>query len=229
MRVEQPLFLLDYDGTLAPIAPRPEKALPHPGALEVLRALMARYPLYVITGRRVEDLARLLPLPGLRVVGGHGLEEGEIGGESHPLFPADLGPLRRVLPSCPGVWVEDKGFALAFHYRGAEDEERARACLEVWLAAHEDLLRALGLEVLLGKKVLEVKPKGASKGQAALRLWARYPGHTPIYIGDDATDETAFQVLKGKGLTFKVGPGPTLAEGRLEDVEAVLTYLKSYL
>ncbi len=145
MRVENPLFLLDYDGTLAPIAPRPEEAFPHPGALEVLRALMVRYPLYVITGRRVEDLARLLPLPGLRVVGGHGLEEGEIGGESHPLFPVDLGPLRRVLPSCPGVWVEDKGFALAFHYRGAEDEERARTCLKVWLAATRNFCGAWAL------------------------------------------------------------------------------------
>jgi len=229
MRVENPLFLLDYDGTLAPIAPRPEEAFPHPEALEVLRALMARYPLYVITGRRVADLARLLPLPGLRVVGGHGLEEGQVGGESRLLFPVDLGPLRLVLPSCPGVWLEDKGFALAFHYRGAEDEPRARACLEGWLSAHEDLLRALGLEALKGKKVLEIKPKGASKGQAVLRLLPRHPGHTPVYIGDDATDESAFQALKGRGLTLKVGPGPTLAEGRLGDVEEVLAYLKSYL
>lgn len=229
MKVENPLFLLDYDGTLAPIAPRPEEALPHPEALELLKALMVRYPLYVITGRRVEDLARLLPLPGLRVVGGHGLEEGEVGGESHPLFPVDLGPLRRVLPSCPGVWVEDKGFALAFHYRGAEDEERVRACLEGWLAAHEELLRALGLEALPGKKVLELKPKGVDKGQAVLRLLKRHPGRTPIYIGDDTTDEAAFQALKGRGLTFKVGEGPTAAQGRLKDVEEVIAYLKTYL
>ncbi|MFN3180304.1 MAG: trehalose-phosphatase [Thermus sp.] len=229
MRVQNPLFLLDYDGTLAPIAPRPEEAFPHPEALEVLGALMARYPLYVVTGRRVADLAGLLPLPGLRVVGGHGLEEGEVGGESRPLFPVDLSPLRRALPSCPGVWLEDKGFALAFHYRGAEDEERARACLEGWLGAHEELLQALGLEALAGKKVLEIKPKGASKGQAVLSLLPRHPGHTPIYIGDDITDEDAFQALKGRGLTFKVGPGPTRAEGRLGDVGAVLAYLKSYL
>ncbi|MFN3368951.1 MAG: trehalose-phosphatase, partial [Thermus sp.] len=57
MKVENPLFLLDYDGTLAPIAPRPEEAFPHPEALEVLGALMARYPLYVVTGRRVADFA----------------------------------------------------------------------------------------------------------------------------------------------------------------------------
>lgn len=229
MRVENPLFLLDYDGTLAPIAPRPEEALPHPEASEILRALMVRYPLYVITGRRVEDLARLLPLPGLKVVGGHGLEEGEVEGESRLIFPVDLTPLRRVIPSCPGVWVEDKGFALAFHYRGAEEEREALACLKAWLAAQGKLLGALGLEALFGKKVLEVKPRGASKGQAVLRLSAKHPHHVPVYIGDDATDETAFQALKGRGLTFKVGPGPTLAEGRLQDVGAVLAYLKSYL
>ena len=229
MRAENPLFLLDYDGTLAPIAPRPEEALPHPEALQILKALMARYPLYVITGRRVEDLARLLPLPGLKVVGGHGLEEGEVGGESHPLFPVDLSSLRRILPACPGVWVEDKGFALAFHYRGAGDEGGALACLRAWLASHGDLLEGLGLEVLVGKKVLEIKPKGADKGQAVLRLWARHPHHIPVYIGDDTTDEAAFQALRGKGLTFKVGPGPTVAEGRFADVAGVLAYLRSYL
>lgn len=62
-----------------------------------------------------------------------------------------------------------------------------------------------------------------------LRLLPRHPGHTPIYIGDDTTDESAFQALKGRRLTFKVGPGPTRAEGRLGDVGAVLAYLKSYL
>ncbi|MDM7324956.1 MAG: trehalose-phosphatase, partial [Thermus sp.] len=140
-----------------------------------------------------------------------------------------LSSLRRILPACPGIWVEDKGFALAFHYRRVGDEGGALACLRAWLASHGDLLEGLGLEVLAGKKVLEIKPKGADKGQAVLRLWARHPHHIPVYIGDDTTDEMAFQALKGKGLTFKVGPGPTLAEGRLEDVGAVLAYLKSYL
>ena len=123
MRAENPVFFLDYDGTLAPIAQRPEEAFPHPEAPRVLRALMERHPVYVVTGRRVRDLEPLLPLPGLPVVGGHGLEEGVLFGEVRPLFPVDLGPLRARLPSCPGVRVEDKGFALALHYRGAEDEE----------------------------------------------------------------------------------------------------------
>ena len=127
MRAENPVFFLDYDGTLAPIAQRPEEAFPHPEAPRVLRALMERHPVYVVTGRRVRDLEPLLPLPGLPVVGGHGLEEGVLFGEVRPLFPVDLGPLRARLPSCPGVRVEDKGFALALHYRGAEDEEKARA------------------------------------------------------------------------------------------------------
>ncbi|TBH20213.1 trehalose-phosphatase [Thermus thermamylovorans] len=229
MRAANPLFLLDYDGTLAPIAPRPEEALPHPEALEVLKGLMARYPLYVITGRRVADLARLLPLPGLPVVGGHGLEEGVVGGEARPLFPVDLAPLRPRLPVCPGVRVEDKGFALALHFREAADEAKARACLEAWLEAQGELLERLGLEALPGKMVLELKPKGVDKGQAALRLLRRHPGRTPVYVGDDLTDEAAFRALKGLGLTLKVGEGPTQAGGRLRDVEAVLDYLKTYL
>ncbi|WP_119360139.1 trehalose-phosphatase, partial [Meiothermus luteus] len=157
------------------------------------------------------------------------LEEGVLGQGSTPLFPVDLAPLRPHLPPCPGVWVEDKGYALALHYRGAQDEKEAARCLEVWLEGMRGLLQGLGLEVLPGKKVLEIKPQGVNKGQAVLRLLARHPGHTPVYIGDDTTDEAAFLALKGLGLTFKVGEGPTAAEGRLRDVEEVVAYLKTYL
>lgn len=229
MRAENPVFFLDYDGTLAPIAPRPEEAFPHPEAPRVLEALRARFPVYVITGRRVRDLEALLPLPGLPVVGGHGAEEGTLGGEVRPLLSAELAPLRSCLPPCEGVRLEDKGFALAFHYRGAQDEEVAVACLRRWLGEVGGLLRELGLEALWGKKVLEIKPKEAEKGRAVLRLLERHPGHTPVYIGDDATDETAFRALQSRGLTLKVGPGPTAAAGRLADVDEVLAYLKTYL
>ncbi|GAB5601633.1 trehalose-phosphatase [Thermus sp. FJN-A] len=229
MKANNPVFFLDYDGTLAPIAPRPEEARPHPEAPEVVGRLQARYPVYVITGRRVKDLEPLLPLPGLSVVGGHGLEEGVLFGEAVPLFPVDLTPLREALPACPGTWVEDKGYALALHYREAEDEAAAEACLRAWLEGKKALLERLGLEALPGKKVLEIKPKGVDKGKAVLRLLDRHPGRTPVYIGDDTTDEAAFLVLRDRGLTFKVGEGPTAAQGRLEDVEAVLDYLKTYL
>ncbi|GAA5335940.1 MULTISPECIES: trehalose-phosphatase [Thermus] len=229
MKRERLIFLLDYDGTLAPLAPRPEEALPHPEAAGILRALRECYPVYVITGRRVKDLELLLPLPGLAVVGGHGVEEGVLGGESRLLYHIDLSPLRANLPRCPGVFVEDKGFALALHYRGAPDEGQTQRCLRRWLRGVIPLLRSLGLEALPGKKVLELKPRGANKGQAVLRLLERYPDHTPIYIGDDRTDEAAFRALRKKGLTFKVGPGFTAAAGRLRDVDTVMAYLKTYL
>ncbi|GLV47632.1 trehalose 6-phosphate phosphatase [Thermus sp. LT1-2-5] len=229
MKAEKPVFFLDYDGTLAPLAKKPEEAVPHPEAPQVLKMLWARYPVYVVTGRRVKDLEVLLPLPGLPVVGGHGLEEGVLFGEVRPLYPVNLNPVRKRLPPCPGVRVEDKGFALALHYRGAENEEEAEACLKAWLEGIKDLFATLNLEALPGKKVLEIKLKGVDKGQAVLRLLKRHPHHTPIYIGDDITDEAAFAALEGLGLTFKVGEGPTRAKGRLKDVEEVLTYLKTYL
>jgi trehalose 6-phosphate phosphatase len=195
----------------------------------VLEALRARFPVYVITGRRVRDLEALLPLSGLPVVGGHGAEEGILGGEVRSLLSVDLSPLRQRLLPCEGVQLEDKGFALAFHYRGARDQEGVKACLRRWLEEVKGLLQALDLEALWGKKVLEIKPKGAEKGRAVLRLLERHPGHTPVCIGDDATDETAFRALQGRGLTLKVGPGPTAAAGRLADVDEVLAYLKTYL
>lgn len=98
MRAENPVFFLDYDGTLAPIAPRPEEAFPHPEAPRVLEALRARFPVYVITGRRIRDLEALLPLPGLPVVGGTGRRRAPWEGRFAPCFPPTSPPCGPAFP-----------------------------------------------------------------------------------------------------------------------------------
>ena len=102
MRAENPVFFLDYDGTLAPIAQRPEEAFPHPEAPRVLRALMERHPVYVVTGRRVRDLEPLLPLPGLPVVGGTAWRKGCSSGRCGPSSPWTLAPCGQGFPPAPG-------------------------------------------------------------------------------------------------------------------------------
>jgi trehalose-phosphatase len=238
------LLFLDYDGTLVEIAPRPELARPTPELLKVL-ARLASLPgldLVAVSGRSLENLLELLPLSGLNYLGSHG-GEGLIRGEPWTLKAASAGGKERQalqkelvgkLAHLKGWWLETKPLGFALHYRqaGPEEEERILSVLEPWLAH----LRRVGLhQILAGKKVVEVLPKGISKG-AAIQEILLLPGffeHFPLYLGDDVTDESAFQVLQGRGLTIKVGVGAdTAATYSLAHPAAVrqfLTFLAAHL
>ncbi|WP_022836648.1 trehalose-phosphatase [Salisaeta longa] len=224
-----PLFFLDYDGTLAPIVDDPGAAYPHPEAPPVLEALDARYPLWIVTGRNLQSLATLVDMP-LHAIGLHGAQEGVIGGEIQRLMPEDaaaaLAQLRRTVPDVAGVEVEDKDESFALHYRQA-DEDEARARIETWARAIPSFL-----EAIWGKKVVELRPQGLSKGTAVTRIAERFPDRQPLYIGDDVTDEDAFEALHTLNrptCTVKVGAGETAATHRLADVPAVIDYLKQYV
>ena len=224
--VSSPLLMLDYDGTLADIVANPDEARPHPRVQELLERLAQRHPVFVITGRQVKDIASFLPVPSLRIVGVHGMEEGVVGGETKTLVGdearAGLEWVRQHPPDIAGLGTEDKGSAVAFHYRNVEDAG-AEKTLRGWSADAPDTL-----DRLWGKKVLELRPKGHSKGGAVARLIEEHPNATPVFIGDDTTDEEAFEVLE-EGVTVKVGEGDTKARYRLDDVEAVVRYLEGYL
>jgi trehalose 6-phosphate phosphatase len=225
--VARPLLLLDYDGTLAAITDDPDRALPHPEVPGLLAALARRMPVRVITGRRVADLARLLPVPELTSVGVHGMEEGRLGGEVTSRLDAASRMLmeeaRAGLPAVAGVRVEDKGAAIALHYRGALDEDRVVRGLRAWAGR-----LGAGLEAVWGKKLVEVRPRGYDKGRAASELAVEHADAVPVMIGDDTTDEDAFRALDG-AVTIKVGPGETAARYRLADIDAVVGYLRRYL
>ena len=223
---DEPLFILDYDGTLAEVADRPHQATPHPDAIALLQRLEERHPVAILTGRAVGDLGELLDAPGLRVIGVHGIESGTIGGSVESLVPdavaAQLGSLRRRLPEVDGLQVEDKGSAIALHYRNASDREAAEDALRAWSRDVPD-----ALEPLWGKMVLEIRPRGFDKGRAAETLMREHPERTPVVIGDDTTDEEAFRAV-GSGVTVKVGEGATAARYRLPDVDAVMDYLRRF-
>ena len=124
--------------------------------------------------------------------------------------------------------METKSLGFALHYRqaGPKEEVRIRSVLETWLAQVERTSRH---QILRGKKVVEILPQGVSKG-AAIReilLLCGFSGHFLIYLGDDVTDESAFQVLQGQGLTIKVGvgAGSTAATYSLAHPAAVRQFL----
>lgn len=224
---DRPILFLDYDGTLAPIVDDPAAAFPHPDVPDILERLTARFPVWLVSGRDIATLSRFLNLP-LRAIGIHGMEEGMLGGK---ILTADIGDARTDLqrmkasaPDHPGIEIEEKSGSFAVHYRHAENQELAKKALREWAEKAPQSLIAL-----FGKYVVELRPAGISKGHAVTRIIRDYPDHTPVYIGDDQTDEDAFRMLPQSAVTIKVGSGKTRARHHLNDVEAVVEWLDRLL
>jgi trehalose 6-phosphate phosphatase len=187
-------ILLDVDGTLAPIATRPEDAsVPEETRAEVER-LAGRYALVAcISGRTGEDARRLVGVDGIRFVGSHGLE----------LEPEAAEWRERIHSFAAGIdWpVEDKGLTVSFHYRQAGDEEAALAYLE----EVAERARGEGLLPRFGRKVLEIRPPvHADKGTAVGHLLAEAGLQRALYAGDDTTDLDGFRALDGLELGIRV-------------------------
>lgn len=228
-------FFFDLDGTLAEIQPRPDQVFIPPGTLHALGRLQASgMPVAIISGRRLEDLDRLLAPLRLPAAGVHGAERR--GGNGQLLqLSLDHGALQQVqrelVQACapyPGLYLENKGVAFALHFRQAPElETTARLLAERVARQHAEWLA-----VQPGKCVFELKPKGASKGEVIRAFMAEPPfeGRQPLFIGDDLTDEAGFAVVNGLGgYTYKVGSGPTIAGQRLESVAAVENWLGDLL
>jgi trehalose 6-phosphate phosphatase len=198
-------ILLDVDGTLAPIARRPEDAAVPEGAREELSWLVGRYALVAcISGRAGEDARRLVAVEGVRYVGSHGLE---LAPEAERWRPA-------IHSFSSGVdWpVEDKGLTVSFHYREAEDEAAALEYLE----EVADRARAVGLVPRFGRKVLEIRPPvHADKGTAIQKLLDESGLSRALYAGDDTTDLDAFRALDGLELGVRVAVSSDEAPGDL--------------
>ncbi len=201
-------ILLDVDGTLAPIVARPELARVPEETRTELRRLVTRYALVAaVSGRTGEDAARIVGVEGPVYVGVHGLELA-------PDAERWRGPLHEFAESVD--WpIEDKGLAIVFHYRGAEDEE---AVLERLQDVASDA-RQLGLVPQFGRKILEVRPPVEADKGTAVRILLEEGGlKRALYAGDDTTDLDAFRGLDGLELAVRVAVAS--AEGPRELVEA---------
>jgi len=202
---QQPLVALDFDGTLAPIVGQPDDARVPLTLAGRLRRLSQRLPLAVISGRRADDVQARLPFRALAVVGLHGAQG--LGWEPSPAETAALEALRQRLADREGPWhacgveIEDKGSALALHYRNAPDREAALASLRPLLDAAGPALRIFG-----GKCVLNVVVAGApDKADAVQMLLARSGRRALVFVGDDENDEPVFERAGPQALTIRVG------------------------
>ena len=233
----RPAVFLDYDGTLAPIAPRPELAkLPEP-TRAVLRRLAGRGPVAVLSGRGREDVAALVGLGELTYAGSHGFDiagptlRREVG-EGIPERMAEASErLRRKLDGIPGVLVEPKRFSVAVHFRLAApaDLPRIESAVDAVHAERQDLRK------VHGKKVFELRPNlDWDKGSALLWLLEMLHAEAadgrviPLYIGDDLTDEDAFRAIADRGIGVLVAATPreTAAAYSLRDPEEVRAFLE---
>jgi trehalose 6-phosphate phosphatase len=196
-------LVFDVDGTLAPIAARPELAVVPEEARVELRRLVDRYALVAcVSGRAGLDARKLVGVDGIEYVGNHGLE-------LHPDARTLATAIARFRDAV-GLPVEDKGISLAYHYREAEDEGAARADLES--VAQSALLA--GLDARWGRKVLEVRPRiDADKGTALRALVERSRATQALYAGDDTTDLDAFRGLDEAGLEYAVRIAVASEEG----------------
>jgi len=228
---------LDYDGTLAPIAARPELASLPGSTRRLVGTLAALAPVAIISGRDLRDVSALVGLDRLVYAGSHGLDiagpgglrlENEEGTRCLPDLDAAEAELRRMLLAIHGAQVERKRFSIAAHYRNvaAGDEAAVAAAASHVLQAHPRLRRAVG------KKVIELRPDiDWDKGRAVGWLLEKLdpPGiPLPVYVGDDVTDEDAFAALSGRGLTAVVtgGEHPTRAEYSLPGHSGVERFLE---
>jgi trehalose 6-phosphate phosphatase len=177
---------LDLDGTLAPIVARPELSRVLPEIPSVLTRLVGRLDVAVVSGRPSDQVRALLDVEGVEIVGTHGLEG------ARAMAEEILDEIRTVATAV-GAWVETKGAAAAVHFRGLEDPDAAETTssgrLAVIAATHD-------LEVVPGKRVLELAPAGRPrKGGAVERIARDRDLAAVLFAGDDVGDLDAFAAL----------------------------------
>lgn len=235
------LLLFDFDGTLCPFSPDPEAVYLTPTVSRLLGSLACKpaSTVGIISGRRLPDLhKRARVAREIYLAGFHGLEI-ETPGEAFmhpdaaaatPLMRGIADAMRPCLAHLPGVFIEDKVFSIALHYRQADDEVRVTAQDQFMSIAREHL-DAGRLRMLPGACVIELLPGVAwNKGRALEWIRERVEGlHGPtfsVYVGDDVTDEDAFRAVGPHGVTIAASDRAAGAQFRVDGPASVRRLLQ---
>jgi trehalose-phosphatase len=211
------LLMLDFDGTLSPLAPTPAQAFLPKSIKRELQKCLRLFPVIIVSGRSLSDVKHKVGLKGLVYAGNHGLEW-QIGKktscvpaakEAAKLLITIKQKLKKIQRAYPGVLLEDKRLSLTIHYRRLAPALVAKfkkdATRTIRLLTSND-----NLQVLKGNKAIELRPNlNWNKGEFALFIHQYFQNKfklkfLPVYVGDDATDEDAFLALTS-GITIRVG------------------------
>lgn len=227
-------LLIDYDGTLVPLAATPELAVPDADLLALLRRLAARAgtEVHIVSGRKRSSLERWFGSLPVGLHAEHSFWTRPPGGEwAAAEIPVSewrepvLAILRDFAERTPGSLIEEKTAGFAWHYRAADPEYGAAQAKE--LALHlATVLNNVPVEILPGDLVLEVRPHGIHKGRAVAQVLAHsQPGTLVLAMGDDRTDEDLFAALPDRSVAVHVGPSASRAPIRIRDVPAARALL----
>ncbi len=232
---------IDYDGTLTPIVDDPDKAVLPEDMKKVLEKLADQLPVAVISGRDRADVQNLVGIENIYYAGSHGFDiAGPDKKETNPDNIKDYLPeldqadkeLKEKIEGIEGAWVERKKFAIALHYRKVKEKnfDQVKQAVEE-IARNHPKLRQSG-----GKKIFELRPDiDWHKGKALMWLLEKLdldkPDVLPIYLGDDVTDEDAFDALQNRGIGVVVmdSARSSKANYRLRNPEEVRLFLNKII
>ena len=233
----QPAVFYDFDGTLSEIVEDPDSARLFDGAADALTSLSAACPVAILSGRDLADVRQRVGLPGLWYAGSHGFELTGPDGTHHqnseaaasiPVLAGAAADLADQLGHIPGVVVEHKRFGVAAHYRNAARDRVGEVAAAVRTAGQRTALR-----VTTGREVIELRPNiDWDKGKTLhwvldyIRDNEAAGPLLPIYLGDDITDEDAFDAVDDDGIAILVrhsddGDRATAARYALDDPDRV--------
>jgi trehalose 6-phosphate phosphatase len=237
---QHPAVFYDFDGTLSDIVKNPDSARLVADAAEALTALTAQCPVAILSGRDLADVRQRIGLPGIWYAGSHGFELTGPDGAHHqnadaaasiPVLEEAAAALADQLGHITGVVVEHKRFGVAVHYRNAARDRIGEVAAAVRTAGQRT-----ALHVTTGREVIELRPNvDWDKGKTLrwvldhIRDDARPGPLVPIYLGDDITDEDAFDAVRGDGIAIVVrhdddGDRATAAKYALDNPERVCDF-----
>lgn len=231
------LILLDYDGTITPFALKPEYAKPDKGILTLLNKLSQdrHNEVVIISGRDRDTLDKWFGSLNISLSAEHGVWIKKKGRTWELIeilsnyWKDEIKPILELyMDRTPGSFIEEKSYSLAWHYRKSEPELasiRARELKEGIL----HLATNIGLGVLEGNKVIEIKNAGINKGLAVLKWISHKKFDFILAAGDDSTDEDVFQVLPEHAYSIKVGLTPSKAKFKVDSVKETRALLKKIL
>lgn len=230
-------ILLDYDGTLAPYQKLPSMATPSEELMELLKQLTkaASNEIVIISGRDVNTLEKWLGKLPLNMIAEHGAcvkyrdEEWKELVSINTEWKEQVRPLMQLfVDRCAGSFIEEKKSTLAWHYRNTNQElgfVRSRELRNALL----QLTANTALQVVDGNKVLEVRMVGVDKGMAAISMISGFDPDFILCIGDDATDEDMFRVMRDKAYTIKIGRANTSAQYTILSQKEVFPFLTRFV
>ena len=231
------LILLDYDGTLRNFEKNPQDAIPDKEVLRLLIMLSgdSYNEVLIISGRDKNTLEKWFKSFNIDIIAEHGVWIKKKSGTWELIEPLvnywkdEIRPiLERYVDRTPGSFVEEKEYSLVWHYRKSDSELASNRAREL----KEEILHFttnLGLGVLEGNKVIEIKNAGINKGVAALKWISKGKYDFIFAAGDDRTDEEIFQVLPEWAYSIKVGAGPSKANFNIDSVDEFRLLLKEIM